>query len=48
MEVDRRAFFATLGGAAAVSAMDSEAKADALEAYLSDQLDDAVRSATPG
>jgi len=46
MEVDRRAFFASLGGAAAVSAMDSEAKADALEAYLSDQLDDAV-SAPP-
>ena len=46
MEIDRRAFFASLGGAAAVSAMDSEAKADALEAYLSDQLDDAV-SAPP-
>ena len=42
MEIDRRAFFATVGGAAAVSAMDSEAKADALESYLSDQLDDAV------
>ena len=42
MEIDRRAFFTSLGGAAAVSAMDSEAKADALEAYLSDQLDDAV------
>ncbi len=46
MQIDRRAFFASLGGAAAVSAMDSEAKADALEAYLSDQLDDAV-SAPP-
>jgi hypothetical protein len=42
MEIDRRAFFSTLGGAAAVSAMDSEAKADALEAYLSDQLDEAA------
>jgi hypothetical protein len=42
MDIDRRAFFSTLGGAAAVSAMDSEAKADALEAYLSDQLDEAA------
>ncbi len=48
MEVDRRAFFASLGGAAAVSAMDSEAKADALEAYLSDQLDDAVSAPPKG
>jgi len=42
MEIDRRAFFATLGGAAAVSMMDSEARADALEEYMSEQLDDAV------
>ena len=48
MEVDRRAFFASLGGVAAVSAMDSEAKADALEAYLSDQLDDAVSAPPKG
>jgi hypothetical protein len=48
MEIDRRAFFASLGGAAAVSAMDSEAKADALEAYLSDQLDDAVSAPPKG
>src|SRR5579871_3365421 len=39
MEIDRRAFFASLGGAAAVTAMDSEAKADALEEYMSEQLD---------
>lgn len=39
MEIDRRAFFASLGGAAAISAMDSEAKADALEEYMSEQLD---------
>ncbi|HTA68304.1 MAG TPA: hypothetical protein VK776_08495 [Bryobacteraceae bacterium] len=39
MEIDRRAFFASLGGAAAISAMDSEAKADALEDYMSEQLD---------
>ncbi len=48
MEVDRRVFFASLGGAAAISAMDSEAKADALEAYLSDQLDDAVSAPPKG
>lgn len=46
MEIDRRAFFASLGGVAAVSAMDSEAKADALEAYMSDQLDNAVTGTT--
>jgi hypothetical protein len=48
MEIDRRAFFATLGGAAAISAMDSEAKADALEEYMSEQLDNgtAAPSAT--
>jgi hypothetical protein len=45
MEIDRRAFFATLGGAAAISAMDSEAKADALEDYMSEQLDNAAPSA---
>src|SRR5438105_12408803 len=39
MEIDRRAFFASIGGAAAVSAMDSEARADALEEYMSEQLD---------
>ncbi|HTS49059.1 MAG TPA: hypothetical protein VMH05_14010 [Bryobacteraceae bacterium] len=48
MEIDRRVFFASLGGVAAVSAMDSEAKADALEAYLSDQLDDAVSAPPKG
>ena len=40
----RRAFFAGLGGVAAVSLMDSEAKADALEDFLGDQLDEAVAS----
>lgn len=43
MQIDRRAFFASLGGAAAVSLMDSEAKADALENYMSEQLDAAAR-----
>ena len=39
MEFDRRHFFASLGGVATVALMDSEAKADALEEYLSDQLE---------
>ena len=39
MEIDRRLFIASLGGAAAVSLMDSEARADALEDYSSEQLD---------
>src|SRR5258708_34153423 len=39
MKVDRRALIASLGGAAAVSLMGSEQKADALEDYLSEQLD---------
>ena len=39
MEIDRRALIASLGGAAAVSLMGPEARADALEDYLSQQLD---------
>src|SRR5260370_16475372 len=39
MEIDRRALIASLGGAAAVSLMGSEARAEGLEHYLSDQLD---------
>jgi len=46
MEIDRRAFFASLGGAAAISAMDSEAKADALEDYMSEQLDNGAAPAS--
>lgn len=40
MEINRRAFLATLGSAAAVEAMSSEAKAEALEAYMIEQLDE--------
>src|SRR5437870_30704 len=47
MEIDRRPFLASLGGAAAVAMMDSEAKADAIEHYMEDQLDQAV-AATQG
>ena len=45
MEIDRRAFIATLGGTAAVSMMDSEAKAEALEHYMEEKLDEQVAAA---
>src|SRR3954453_22003799 len=48
MEVDRRIFIASLGGAAAVSLMDHEAKAEALEHYMEDQLDQAVAAQAQG
>jgi hypothetical protein len=40
MAIDRRGFIASLGGAAAVSAMSHEARADALEDYMSRMLDE--------
>ncbi len=40
MEVDRRAFLASLGSVALVESMDSEAKAEALEHYMMDKLDE--------
>lgn len=39
MELDRRKFLATLGSAAVIDAMSSEAKAEALEHYMVEQLD---------
>lgn len=42
MEIDRRAFIAGLGGAAAVNAMSDEAKADALEEFMMRELDAAA------
>ena len=39
MEVDRRAFFATLGSAAVINRMPDEEKAEALEHYMTDLLD---------
>jgi len=47
MHIDRRAFLATLGSAAVVEAMSSEARADALEHYLIAQLDKAPAAKTP-
>ena len=45
MELDRRAFIATLGGAAAVKLMSHEARADALEDHEIERLDAAVTQA---
>jgi hypothetical protein len=42
LEIDRRAFIASLGGAAAVASMDHEARADALEHYAEETLDELV------
>jgi hypothetical protein len=47
MDLDRRQVIAALGGAAVVDAMGSEAKAEALEEYLSQELD-AVMAAKLG
>ena len=47
MEIDRRAFIASLGGAAAVNLMDHEAKAEALEHYMEEKLDAMVAAQQP-
>src|SRR3981081_1396069 len=47
MEVDRRAFIASLGGVAAVNLMDHEAKAEALEHYMEEKLDEMVAAQQP-
>ena len=44
LKLDRRLFIASLGGAAAVSMMSDEAKADALEDAMSEALDAAHRT----
>ena len=38
IHIDRRHFIASLGGAAAVKLMSSEARAEALESYMMQQL----------
>src|SRR5262245_35028222 len=48
MEIDRRAFIASIGGAAAVATMDHEAKAEALEHYMEEQLDELVAAQAAG
>ena len=47
MEIDRRAFFAGLGGAVAVAAMTPEQKADALEEHMMRKLDQAAAQGQP-
>src|SRR3979490_3632917 len=47
MEVDRRAFIASRGGVAAVNLMEHEAKAEALEHYMEDKLDEMVAAQQP-
>lgn len=48
INLDRRDFIASLGGAAAVAAMSQEAKADALEDALTARLQPAVAPSQPG
>jgi hypothetical protein len=40
LEIDRRSFIASLGGVAAVGAMSHEDRADALEEYMTEKLDE--------
>jgi hypothetical protein len=47
MEIDRRAFIASLGGPAVVALMDHEAKAEALEHYMEEKLDEMVAAQQP-
>ncbi len=47
MDIKRENLIATLGGEEAVARMDSEAKADALEDFLSSELDKALTSTDP-
>ena len=48
LEIDRRAFIASLGGATVVGRMSHEARADALEDYSIRKLDEAVAYAQSG
>jgi len=47
MNIDRRAFIASLGGAVAIEAMSSEALADALEHHMIEKLDNSESSLLP-
>jgi hypothetical protein len=47
MDIDRRAFIASLGGTTAVAIMTSEQKADALEHYMEERLDQQGGAAQP-
>src|SRR5271165_1660554 len=47
MQFDRRAFIASLGGAGVFAAMTVESKADALEEYLQEELNEALDDEAP-
>src|ERR1700683_4208749 len=47
LEIDRRLFFGSLGGVGAVTAMDHEARAESLEEYMSEQLEQSQAPAAP-
>ena len=47
MDIDRRAFLASVGGLAVVEALDPEAKAEALEHYMMEKLDEDGRRPDP-
>jgi len=47
MDIDRRAFIASLGGLAVVERMDSETKAEALEHYMVERLDELAGGLLP-
>ena len=44
MEIDRKAFLDSLGGAEGVKRMDAEARADALESHMMSDLNSAIAS----
>ena len=48
LEIDRRSLITSLGGAAAVALMSHEARADALEDYMAQQLNAAVEAPSGG
>ena len=48
MKVDRRGFIASVGGATAVAAMSHEDRAEALEHYMTHQLDQPHQFGQPG
>src|ERR1041384_6174289 len=47
IQIDRRLFLASLGGTAAVKMMSAEAKAEALESYMVQQLNNAGAATAP-
>ena len=48
MDIDRKAFLESLGGAEGVARMDSETRADALESHMMSELNSAIAAKNPG